>query len=141
MKRRRSLISLMTSAAICFSWAVSLSDAKNSAASRMDMRHTPSMDWPPTVQARTSGLRRALLQVWQGSVPMYSRRRSRVNSLSVSDRRRSRLGITPSKGFLYSNSRPPRHRPKEISSSPEPCSKTLRKGSGSFLKGVSMLTS
>ena len=55
------------------------------------------IDLPSTVTARDTGLSRAPRQVGQGTSRMYPAKRSRLESLSASECRRSMYGTTPSK--------------------------------------------
>ena len=100
----RSRISLSTRPAISFCLAVSCSgsSANHSPARLTDISATSPMCRPAILTHSASGLRRKPLQAAHGMSVKYFAISSRAQSLSVSFQRRSRLGITPSNGFLVS---------------------------------------
>ena len=71
-----------------------------SPARRTDSSATCEMVWPPILTHSASGLSRAPWQASHGTSVKYFCRSSRAQSLSVSRKRRSRLVMTPSNGFL-----------------------------------------
>ena len=80
---------------------VSCRRAAQSRASTTDSPDTCATFSPSTVTARTSGLRRRPAQVGHGFWTMNFSSSARMNSDSVSLKRRSRLVITPSKVAVY----------------------------------------
>ncbi len=156
-KPNRDWISLSTSPAIFSSSSVKTNLSKNSKASLTDNRQTSIIDspgkatflrlpindgrnllaiLPPIVHAKISGRNRCPLQTSQGWLLMQPFTRFFVNSLSVSCSRRSKFGITPSKGFTVDL--PFLRKLKLISSSFEPNRITSLNSSGKFCHGVSV---
>ena len=76
------------------------SAANQSTASAIDRFATSEMFLPRILTAKASGLSRAPQQTSHNVVVWKRARSSRTQALSVSFQRRSRLGITPSKGLV-----------------------------------------
>src|SRR6266853_147735 len=89
----------------------------------------------PSLTARISGFNRLPRQASQNCGLMNALRRFLVNSLSLSAKRRCRLGTTPSKGWLLALILPARQKVNWICVSPEPQSRMRLKSSGRVLYG------
>ena len=92
----RALISLITRSAIIRSRSVSSSPTRKVAESAMLSAHTSEMSRSPIVTASDEGLSRAPLHAGHGTSRMYVSTCSRLQSLSLSECRRLRNGMTPS---------------------------------------------
>ena len=95
MNCRRVQISLMMGLPMMACVSPKSSDPKNSSASAAESSVASWMFFPPTVTAKISGLRRLPWQVSHGVMAMYSSRRSRVRSLSLSSCLRMISAKTP----------------------------------------------
>ncbi len=100
-KPRRSLISLRMRAAIsrCFGASFAERPENHAAARSIDISATSPRCSPSILTASASGLSRCPPQAEQGREDWKRPSSSRSQALSVSFQRRSRFGITPSKGF------------------------------------------